>query len=260
MPSELNFDYLNTETPRDTRVYFTIALDLVIESIEEPVRFVFEAKAKIVPPAHSMAATATEKFWHNFTNKAPKQQQEQFTLMVRQKPDSTSPGGRMKFEVLSCLSATQIALHNQRLTLQLNHNKMAESAGVVSPDSIETPSIAEELEEGDDEPLPSGTGQVSKECSQSELKGWKEILDKWNTNLNVRPRLLSSYVRYGVPQALRPEVWQLLSQSHEIEEKIVQSYKALVAQNSSHEAIILRDISRTFPAHEKFRDSSSTGL
>lgn len=40
----------------DTRVYMTVAADLVISGIQEPVRFVIETKAKIFPP--------TERFWY----------------------------------------------------------------------------------------------------------------------------------------------------------------------------------------------------
>lgn len=199
-----------------------------------------------------MAASATEKFWQNFTSKSAKQMQEHFNIIIRQKSANSSESNS-KYEVVSCLSSTQITHQKQRLNLQLNRNSIDE--GKLSP-SVETPSITEEE---DDEPLPSGTGLVTKECSQIELKGWKDIIDKWNSNLDVRPKQLFVLVRQGVPQALRPEVWQLLSGSNQVEEQLMKKYKSLVSKDSSFEAIIQRDIYRTFPAHEKFRESGSTG-
>lgn len=40
---------LNTETPKDTRLFVTIAVDLVVKGVTEPVRFIVETKAKIFP-------------------------------------------------------------------------------------------------------------------------------------------------------------------------------------------------------------------
>lgn len=277
VPSELNFEYLNTETPRDTRVYFTIAVDLVVEHIDEPVRFIFEAKAKIVSP--SMAATATEKFWQNFATKSNKQMHEQFNLIIRQKAtmptttataeqNNSSQDKSFKYEVVSCLSSTQMVHQKQRLSLQLNRAKLTESQNLSnlgsiseprSLDSVDTPT--EELPpDDDDEPLASGTGLVSKEISQSVLESWKDVMDKWRLNLDVRPKQLPRLVRHGVPEALRPEIWQLLAGAHQEEEKLMQKYRLLVSKESTHEAVIQRDINRTFPAHEKFRDPGCIGI
>lgn len=268
VPSELNFEYLNTETPRDTRVYFTIAVDLVIEQIDEPVRFIFETKAKIVAPTNSVAATATEKFWQNFASyKITKQLNEQFHLIIRQQAQEANveikSKNQIKYEVISCLSSTQIAQQKQRLSLQLNRDRMLQNSSgeVQSPSemsSLETPTV-DEVDDDDDEPLASGTGSVSQECSQSELESWKDILDKWTINLDVRPKQLARLVRRGVPEALRPAVWQYLSGSHYDEEMMMQKYRTLVSKESSFEAIIQRDINRTFPAHEMFRAAGGQG-
>lgn len=56
----------------DTRVYMTVAVDLVIVGIQEPVRFVVETKAKIFP--HN------ERFWYF----AKKSLMEQFYLKLKE--------------------------------------------------------------------------------------------------------------------------------------------------------------------------------
>lgn len=54
------------------RVFLTIAVDLVIEGIQEPVRFLIETKAKIFP--------VTERFW--YFSKKP--HHEQFVLKLKE--------------------------------------------------------------------------------------------------------------------------------------------------------------------------------
>ncbi|UXI21031.1 hypothetical protein NH340_JMT06974 [Sarcoptes scabiei] len=253
IPAELDSDHLNTETPRNSKIFFTIALDLIFESIEEPIRFIFESKAKIVPASIS----TTEKLWKNIANLSKHSQrcmQENFNLIIRQRPDLH---GRIIYEVLSCLSSTQIAMQKQRLSSQLNTNKIVESsqtseAAISNQEDDDTETSFED----DDEPLQSGSGEVSKNCSENQLQAWRSIMEQWhNDNLAIRPKKLATFIRReGIPQALRPEVWQLLSKANEIEDKILPKYKLLIMQESQYESIILRDISRTFTAHEKFRD------
>ena len=52
----------------------TIAVDLVVAGIQEPVRFVVETKVRIFPPS--------ERFWYYMINKKPVQ--EQFYLVLEE--------------------------------------------------------------------------------------------------------------------------------------------------------------------------------
>jgi len=47
-PSEPAFASLNVETPKDVKAYVTIAMDLVIRGIREPVRFLIETPIKVI--------------------------------------------------------------------------------------------------------------------------------------------------------------------------------------------------------------------
>ncbi|KAM3728876.1 Rab GTPase-activating protein [Dirofilaria immitis] len=55
-PHLQNLEVLNTETPRETRVFMTIAADVILTGIGEPVRFNIECKARIF---HEH-----ERFWY----------------------------------------------------------------------------------------------------------------------------------------------------------------------------------------------------
>jgi len=56
----------------DSRVFMTIAVDMVIEGIQEPVRFIIETRAKIFP--------SNERFWYFST----KPLVEQFILKLKE--------------------------------------------------------------------------------------------------------------------------------------------------------------------------------
>ena len=103
-----------------------------------------------------------------------------------------------------------------------------------------------------DEPILSGSGGVSKECSETELEGWAQVLQNWPPG-GQRPKQLASLVQAGVPEALRGEVWQRLSGASEKMDLTVENYRELVTKESPDEKVIFRDIHRTFPAHEFFK-------
>lgn len=108
------------------------------------------------------------------------------------------------------------------------------------------------------DPIPSGTGIVNRECSASDLVGWSDVLQKWHLNLSQRPKELSKLVRQGVPEPLRGEVWQLLCEAQEAH--LMEQYPVLLSKTASAEQIILRDVHRTYPAHEDFRTTNPKSL
>lgn len=132
-----------------------------------------------------------------------------------------------------------------------------------SQDDVNNLSTTQDGENGEDDddgdPIPSGTGLVSKDCSASELIGWSEILPRWHSKLNQRPKGLNVLVRNGVPEPLRGEVWQLLAGAQQSSE-LMDKYRIYLMQSAPTEQIILRDVHRTYPAHENFRTGGVSSL
>ncbi|UYV73162.1 RABGAP1 [Cordylochernes scorpioides] len=275
-PNEPPFEVLNSETPRgqfsqhDTRVYLTVAMDLVFSGIQEPVRFIIETKAKVVPHG--------ERFWY-FTRKALSQH---FYLRLRevgylytsynvvalewwlwQFEDGSS------YEVVKVESTTQLKWRKSSLHLNLQQPAMPSA-----PESGTSPESGPE-EEDDDEPLLSGTGEVRCETTQTEMESWSELLSRWKLQ-GPRPKQLSPMVHRGIPDSLRGEVWQLLARSKD-DSGLAETYRLLInkvleyfvyrarfissvwQQESNCENVIQRDIHRTFPAHDYFKDGGPGG-
>lgn len=110
-----------------------------------------------------------------------------------------------------------------------NFSKMVRSSSSISfelDDEITDEPDSVDLEE---EPLASGTGQVSKDCSQDRLDCWEPVIVEWQAT-GKRPKNLASLIRQGgIPEALRCQLWQKLSYNDNRSD-LNDKYRMLLAQ------------------------------
>ncbi|KXJ05964.1 Rab GTPase-activating protein 1-like [Exaiptasia diaphana] len=232
-PTAQDLLVLNTETPKDTRVFMTVAIDLVVAKVTEPVRFIYETKARIFPQ--------NDRFWN-----INKPRIHDVYVMELKKEAVNEDTGEKGYEVKSIISENEMIARGQLVEQRIPFNQSPTDKNLEDDD-----------DEDDDEPLLSGSGMVQKECTEEELCSWSELLSKWK-DVSVKPRQLYSLVKKGIPEPLRGQVWQMMSGLQE-DDDLLDSYKHLLKRESPTEQVIVWDIRRTYPAHDYFKDNGGPG-
>ncbi|CAL9695869.1 unnamed protein product [Knipowitschia caucasica] len=145
--------------------------------------------------------------------------------------------------------------------------------GQLSPDELELLAKLEEqnrLLETDSKSLRSmngsrrnsGSSLVSSSSASSNLSHleediwimWGRIVNEWEEVRKKKDKLVKDLVRKGIPHHFRAIVWQLLCNAQNM--PIKDQYSELLKMTSPCEKLIRRDIARTYPEHDFFKEDS----
>jgi len=86
---------------------------------------------------------------------------------------------------------------------------------------------------------------------------WGALIDSFPTIALKTPALLAHKIRCGIPPPLRGLIWQAMSQSSAT--NLESLYLRLLDEKSPYEKTIQRDLARTFPGLEMFREEGGEG-
>ncbi|XP_064197862.1 ecotropic viral integration site 5 protein homolog isoform X5 [Anguilla rostrata] len=111
----------------------------------------------------------------------------------------------------------------------------------------------------------SGASLVSSSSASSNLSHleedtwilWGRIVNDWEEVRKKKEKQLKELVRKGIPHHFRAIVWQLLCNAQNM--PIKDQYSELLKMTSPCEKLIRRDIARTYPEQEFFKEKDSLG-
>eukprot|EP00040_Diaphanoeca_grandis_P044342 m.270694 g.270694 ORF g.270694 m.270694 type:complete len:714 (-) comp91065_c0_seq1:571-2712(-) len=93
---------------------------------------------------------------------------------------------------------------------------------------------------------------------KSETDVWGELIANWDPCVRKRSRLVTEMVRRGIPSQHRSTLWthSASCSSTQVSEE---DFNNLWQAESIHELQIERDLDRTFPCHDLFKDAEGAG-
>ncbi|KAK9720093.1 hypothetical protein K7432_004354 [Basidiobolus ranarum] len=86
---------------------------------------------------------------------------------------------------------------------------------------------------------------------------WTSLLENYSLNASKAPYLFTTRIRAGIPKKLRGILWQTMCQGRST--YLETMYNQLLLESSPYERIIMRDLPRTFPKLEMFKDQNGVG-
>ncbi|XP_054547494.1 ecotropic viral integration site 5 protein homolog isoform X2 [Talpa occidentalis] len=180
-------------------------------------------------------------------------------------------------QMASQVASPSASLHTTSSSTTLSTPALSPSSpGQLSPDDLELLAKLEEqnrLLETDSKSLRSvngsrrnsGSSLVSSSSASSNLSHleedswilWGRIVNEWEDVRKKKEKQVKELVRKGIPHHFRAIVWQLLCSAQSM--PIKDQYSELLKMTSPCEKLIRRDIARTYPEHNFFKEKDSLG-
>lgn len=88
---------------------------------------------------------------------------------------------------------------------------------------------------------------------------WLKVISDWQSYKSKQNDHIRDLVRKGVPANLRAKIWKLLANAQQVTPQTSEQYKNMLQLSSNCEKLIQRDIARTYPENDYFKDEAGPG-
>ncbi|KXS96379.1 hypothetical protein AC578_8451 [Pseudocercospora eumusae] len=105
--------------------------------------------------------------------------------------------------------------------------------------------------------IPSASGIPDEVPPMTELEFWAALVQDYPSTAARLPTLTTTKMRSGIPPPLRGVVWTSMAGARDRD--LEEAYERLLGEKSPYEGIINKDVGRSFPGVELFRDAEGDG-
>lgn len=91
----------------------------------------------------------------------------------------------------------------------------------------------------------------------TELEFWAALVQDYNQTAQRLPTLTSNKIRSGVPAMFREHVWPSIARARD--PFLISEYQRLSLEPSPYDALIGKDVGRSFPNVDMFREKDGEG-
>ncbi|KAI9360403.1 rab-GTPase-TBC domain-containing protein [Zopfochytrium polystomum] len=99
--------------------------------------------------------------------------------------------------------------------------------------------------------------KLSSEMKEEDIAFWNSVIEDHQSSMQKIPHLLIVKIRSGIPPQLRSKIWSLMAGADP--SKVETVYQNVLQEDSPAERIIKRDIPRTFPKLDMFKEEDGPG-
>lgn len=114
-------------------------------------------------------------------------------------------------------------------------------------------------DQGDSRSAINGMDGHEPEVDKELWAEWLKVISDWSTYKSKQSEHIRDLVRRGVPTNLRAKIWKLLANVQQVTTQTSQQYQDMLKQSSNCEKLIQRDIARTYPENDYFKDEAGPG-
>ncbi|TKA74111.1 hypothetical protein B0A55_07083 [Friedmanniomyces simplex] len=119
------------------------------------------------------------------------------------------------------------------------------------------PSIRYSLALSPDTDFPAAATTIPDPPPMTELEFWAALVQDYPSTAVRLPTLTTTKIRAGIPPPLRGVVWQSMAGARDT--SLEEAFDRLQHEQSPYEGIINKDVGRSFPGVELFRDAEGEG-